>query len=73
MAIAADLDTKRATPAVMFGFDPLDRARYLASRGQARLATLVAHHTGAKYDAALRGLRERTRHSARPTMTACPA
>jgi hypothetical protein len=38
-------------------FHPLDGARYLASAGYpARLVRLVAHHTGAAYEAEERGL-----------------
>ncbi|RKT06996.1 metal dependent phosphohydrolase [Streptomyces sp. 3211.6] len=39
------------------GFHPLDGARYLATRGvPARLVSLVAHHSGAVYEAEQRGL-----------------
>lgn len=38
------------------GFHPLDGAAYLASCGHWRLAGLVAHHGGARHEAALRGL-----------------
>ncbi len=37
------------------GFHPLDGARYLRRRGHERLARLVAHHTGARVEAQLRG------------------
>lgn len=37
-------------------FHPLDGARWLAGLGRDRLASLVAHHTGSKHEAALRGL-----------------
>jgi putative nucleotidyltransferase with HDIG domain len=39
------------------GFHPLDGARHLASQGfPARLCALVAHHSGARFEAAQRGL-----------------
>src|SRR3954466_774258 len=38
------------------GFHPLDGARWLRSCGQERLACLVAHHSGARYEAEARGL-----------------
>ncbi len=39
------------------GFHPLDGARHLASRGfPVRLCALVAHHSGARFEAAQRGL-----------------
>lgn len=38
------------------GFHPLDGARYLRALGLERLAGLVAHHTGARSEAKLRGL-----------------
>jgi len=38
------------------GFHPLDGAWHLRSLGFERLAGLVAHHTGARYEARLRGL-----------------
>ena len=39
------------------GFHPLDGARFLRQAGaQARLCGLVAYHSGARYEAALRGL-----------------
>jgi hypothetical protein len=37
------------------GFHPLDGARHLRSLGEEDLARLVAHHTNAKHEAALRG------------------
>ena len=37
------------------GFHPLDGARYLREHGHERLARLVAHHTGARVEAQLRG------------------
>lgn len=38
------------------GFHPLDGARWLAELGHDRLAGLVAHHSGSRHEAALRGL-----------------
>src|SRR3954468_23931874 len=38
------------------GFHPLDGARWLRSQGQERLACVVAHHSGARFEADARGL-----------------
>lgn len=38
------------------GFHPLDGARWLTGLGYDRLARLVAHHSGSKHEAELRGL-----------------
>ena len=38
------------------GFHPLDGARWLRAQGQERLACLVAHHSGARFEAEARGL-----------------
>jgi hypothetical protein len=38
------------------GFHPLDGARYVRTLGQERIAGLVAHHSGARAEAELRGL-----------------
>jgi hypothetical protein len=38
------------------GFHPLDGARYLARAGHPREAALVAHHSGARFVAEVRGL-----------------
>jgi hypothetical protein len=38
------------------GFHPLDGARYVRGQGYTRLACLVAHHSGARIEADLRGL-----------------
>ena len=38
------------------GFHPVDGAYYLRGRGQERLACLVAHHSGAHFEAEERGL-----------------
>ncbi len=40
------------------GFHPLDGARHLRALGHQRIAGLVAHHTGARHEARLRGLHE---------------
>jgi HD superfamily phosphodiesterase len=40
------------------GFHSLDGARWLRSCGQERLACLVAHHSGARFEAEARGLGE---------------
>lgn len=40
------------------GFHPLNGARHLRALGHHRLAGLVAHHTGARHEARLRGLQE---------------
>jgi hypothetical protein len=40
------------------GFHPLDGGRYLRQLGEERLALLVAHHSGACFEAEERGLRE---------------
>src|SRR4051794_24921891 len=37
------------------GFHPLDGARHLSNLGHHELALLVAHHSGARHEAALRG------------------
>jgi hypothetical protein len=41
---------------VRIGFHPLDGARFLRAVGRDRLACLVAHHSGARHEAAERGL-----------------
>jgi HD domain len=38
------------------GFHPVDGARYVRQQGQERLASLVAHHSGARFEADERGL-----------------
>jgi hypothetical protein len=40
------------------GFHPLDGARFVRDEGYPELAPLVAHHTGARNEAALRGMPE---------------
>jgi putative nucleotidyltransferase with HDIG domain len=38
------------------GFHPVDGARFLRAHGHERLASLVAHHSGARFEAEERGL-----------------
>ncbi len=40
------------------GFHPIDGAYYLLEHDQSRLASLVAYHSGAQFEARLRGLSE---------------
>jgi HD domain len=40
------------------GFHPVDGARFLRAEGRERLACLVAHHSGARFEAEERGLVE---------------
>ena len=40
------------------GFHPVDGARFLRAQGRERLACLVAHHSGARFEAEERGLVE---------------
>jgi hypothetical protein len=40
------------------GFHPVDGARYVRQQGQERLASLVAYHSGARFEAEERGLVE---------------
>jgi hypothetical protein len=40
------------------GFHPVDGARFLRAHGHERLACLVAHHSGARFEAVERGLVE---------------
>jgi putative nucleotidyltransferase with HDIG domain len=50
-------DIGYAPDLIVTGFHPLDGARHLASAGSpARLTALVAHHSGARFEAAERGL-----------------
>jgi len=50
-------DAGYAPTLAVTGFHPLDGARYLRRLGQERIAGLVAHHSAAHVEAALRGLR----------------
>ncbi len=55
-ALAHDIgkvDTLRTTGTQ---FHPLDGAAFALAHGEPRLAALIAHHSGARYEAALRGL-----------------
>jgi HD superfamily phosphodiesterase len=52
-------DIGYATELAETGFHPLDGAVWLRSQGLARLAGLVAHHSGARFEAAARGYAER--------------
>jgi HD superfamily phosphodiesterase len=49
-------DVGYAPSLVDSGFHPLDGARWLTELGHNRLAGLVAHHSGSKHEAELRGL-----------------
>jgi HD domain len=49
-------DVGYATPLNKLGFHPVDGARYVRQQGQKRLASLVAHHSGARFEAEERGL-----------------
>jgi hypothetical protein len=49
-------DVGHAPELVTSGFHPLDGARWLQEQGFDRLAGLVAHHTGARFEAEARGL-----------------
>src|SRR5262245_23995720 len=48
-------DIGYAPPLAKTGFHPLDGARYLRALGFDHLAALVAHHSEARFEAALRG------------------
>jgi putative nucleotidyltransferase with HDIG domain len=49
-------DVGYAPELVVHDFHPVDGARWLRSQGLERLAGLVAHHSGASYEAEARGL-----------------
>jgi HD superfamily phosphodiesterase len=50
-------DIGYAPQLVVTGFHPLDGANYImAELGDKRLASLVAHHSGARFEATLRGI-----------------
>jgi hypothetical protein len=51
-------DIGYATELEVHGFHPLDGALWLQEEGHRRLAGLVAHHTGARFEAAAHGLTE---------------
>ena len=52
-------DVGLAPELVDCGFHPIDGGRWLQTRGLDRLAGLVAHHTGAAFEAEARGLGDR--------------
>jgi HD domain len=49
-------DVDYAPPLNKLGFHPVDGARYVRQQGQERLASLVAYHSGARFEAEERGL-----------------
>jgi hypothetical protein len=49
-------DVGYAPPLNRLGFHPVDGARYVREQGQERLASLVAYHSGARFEAEERGL-----------------
>ena len=51
-------DIGYAPPLNRLGFHPVDGAYYLRAHSQERLARLVAHHSGARFEAEERGLVE---------------
>jgi hypothetical protein len=51
-------DVGYAPPLNRLGFHPVDGARYARQQGQERLASLVAYHSGAWFEAEERGLVE---------------
>ncbi|MBA2558624.1 MAG: HD domain-containing protein [Propionibacteriales bacterium] len=48
-------DVGYAPSLALEGFHPLDGARFVRDQGHERLARLVAHHSGARFEAKLRG------------------
>jgi hypothetical protein len=56
--VAATLlhDIGYAPELALTGFHPMDGARFVQDHGLSELASLVAHHTGARHEAKLRGL-----------------
>ncbi|MGL5830164.1 MAG: HD domain-containing protein [Angustibacter sp.] len=51
-------DIGYASALAVTGFHPLDGARFLRAEGRDELAVLVAHHSNARGEAALRGMNE---------------
>lgn len=49
-------DIGYAPELVQTGFHPIDGARWLRDQGHPQLACLVAHHSGARFEASARGL-----------------
>ena len=56
VAAASLFDVGYAPSLNRLGFHPVDGARFLRDHGQERLACLVAHHSGARFEAEERGL-----------------
>jgi hypothetical protein len=56
MAAAWLHDVGYAPPLNKLGFHPVDGARYVRQLGRERLASLVAHHSSARFEAEERGL-----------------
>jgi HD superfamily phosphodiesterase len=59
VAVAYLHDIGYAADLTATGFHPLDGAVWLRAQGYERLARLVAHHSGARFEAAARGYSER--------------
>jgi len=55
-ALAHDLGKVDSLRTTGTDFHPLDGAAFALACGEPRLAALIAHHAGARYEAALRGL-----------------
>jgi len=55
-ALAHDLGKVDALRTTGTDFHPIDGAAFAVACGEPRLAALIAHHSGARYEAALRGL-----------------
>lgn len=51
-------DVGYAPELALTGFHPLDGARFLRAQGHEELACLVAHHSGGRHEAKLRGIEE---------------
>lgn len=49
-------DIGYAPELAMTGFHPLDGARFVRAHGEERIARIVAHHSGARLEAELRGI-----------------
>jgi len=60
-------DIGYARELVTTGFHPLDGARWLRGQGYERLACLVAHHSGARFEAQVKGSATRWTPSRRST------
>jgi len=55
-ALAHDIGKVDALRTTGTDFHPLDGAAFALAHGEPRLAALIAHHSGARYEAVLRGL-----------------